>query len=252
MSTVVSKPSAAQGVALIIKRELGQYLNTWSGYVIFAVLLLVTGLGYNVHAVGNTPRYSSDVLFEFFWVASGTTIFTGLLLTMRLIAEERQTGTLPLLSTSSLTEGQIILAKYASAVVMIGVYLALTLYMPFLVFYNGAVSVGHIAAGYLGLLLLGSAVVAIGMFGSAVVKSQLVALIISGAITVIMLLLWAVARMVEGPLGDVVGMLSLHDKHFRPFQDGTISIANVVFYVSVSAFFLVAARNALESRRWRS
>lgn len=252
MSSTVSKPSAARGIGLIIKRELGQYLNTWNGYIIFSVLLLITGLLYNVHAVGSTPRYSSDVLFEFFWVASGTTMFAAAFLSMRLIAEERQNGTLPLLSTSSLTEGQIIIAKYVSAMVMIGTYLLLTVYMPLLVFRNGAVSMGHIMAGYFGLLLLGSAVVAIGMFGSALVKSQLVALIISGAITVIMLLLWILARVVEGSLGDVIGMLSLHDKHFRPFQDGTISIANIVYYLSVSAFFLVAARNALESKRWRS
>jgi ABC-2 type transport system permease protein len=246
-----ARPTGMSGMTLIVKREIGEYLTTWSGYIIFAGLLLLTGLCYNAWAVGSTPRYSSDVLGDFFYFASGTTITTGLLLAMRLIAEERQTGTLPLLLTSSLTEGEIIAAKYVSAMVMIGIYLALTTFMPLLVFYNGAVSLGHIFAGYVGLLAIGSAGVAIGLFGSALVRSQLVAAIIAGVITVIMLVLWTIARVIEGTLGDVIGYLTLHDKHFRPFQDGTISSANVVFYASVTIAFLFAARNVLESRRWR-
>lgn len=251
MSNARQKPSAVGLMGLLVRRELGQYLGTWNGYIIFSGLLLLSGLLYNSFAVGSTPKYSADVLSEFFYFASGTTVTTGLLLAMRLIAEERQNGTLPLLTTSSLSEGQIIFAKYVSALVMVGIYLVLTLYMPLLVFYNGAVSLGHILAGYVGLLCIGSAGVAIGMFGSALVRSQLVAAIISGVITVVMLVLWTIARVVEGTLGDLVGQLSLHDKHFRPFMDGIITLPNLIFYASVSIVFLFAARNVLESRRWR-
>jgi hypothetical protein len=84
-----------------------------------------------------------------------------------------------------------------------------------------------------------------------VAPSQLVAVIISGAILVVMLLQWMLARVVEGPLGDVIGYLSLHDKHFRPFMNGTISIKDIVFYLCVTVLFLILARNALEGRRWK-
>ncbi len=251
MSPARTKPNAARLMMLVVRRELGQYLTTWSGYVILAALLLFLGLLYNIDAVGSTPKYSSDVLSRFFYDCSGCAVATGVLLAMRLIAEERQNGTLPLLTTSSLREGQIVAAKYVSAMVMIGLFTAISVYMPLLVFYNGAVSFGHIFAGYVGVLCIGSAGVAIGMFGSALVRSQLVAAIISLVITVVMLVLWTLARVVDGALGDIIGYLTLHDKHFNPFMEGTITLANLVYYGSVSLVFLVAARNVLESRRWR-
>lgn len=251
MSRATSKPSAVRGIRLIVTREVGHYLGTWSGYVIAAALLAATGLLFNAFALGSQPRYSSDVLSDYFFYQSGMVIIAGILFSMRLVAEERQTGTLPLLTTSSLSDGQIVLAKYLSAVISLAIFLALTVHMPLLVILKGKVTFGHIFAGYLGLLLLGSASVAIGLFGSALAKSQLVAAVISGVIAVVMLLLWLTSRVVDGALGEIVSYFALHDKHFRPFMEGTVSTANVVFYLSVSGFFLMLARNALEGRRWR-
>jgi ABC-2 type transport system permease protein len=246
-----TRPGAVRGIAVIVRRELAQYLGTWSGYVIAAAMLLASGLFHNVFALGSTPRYSQDVLSDYFFFQSGTTIVAGILFAMRLIAEERQAGTLPLLATSPLTDGQVVLAKFLSALLALAIFLALTVHMPALVFLNGKVSVGHIFAGYLGLLLLGSASVAIGLFGSAIAATQVVAAVVAGVITVVMLLFWLTARLVDGPLGEVIAYLSLHDKHYRPFMDGTVSLANVIFYLSVTAFFLMLARNVLEARRWR-
>lgn len=246
------KPSALAGVKLIVKRELGQYLSTWSGYVIAAAMLLVSGLLFNVHAIGSSPRYSADVLSDLFFDMSGIVLVGSVLIAMRLIAEERANGTLPLLSGSSLTDGQVVIAKYLSAVAFMAGVLLLSLYLPALVVYSGKVSAGHVFAGYLGLMLLASVAVSISVFGSCLVKSQLVAGIIAGVLIVPLLLMWMLARVVEGPLGDVVGYLALHDKHFRPFMDGNVSTSNVVFYLSVTAFFLVLSRNVLEGRRWRA
>lgn len=246
-----TKPSALSGITLIVKRELGQYATTWSGYVIMAALLLVSGLLYNVFALGSTPRYSADVLSDYFFFTSGCTLIIGILLSMRLIAEERDRGTLPLLATSSLTDGQLIVAKFCSAFAALLLWLGMTLYMPAMIFINGKVSLGHVFAGYVGLALLGAVAISIGLFGSSLVKSQLVAAIIAAVITVVLLLLWMTARVVDGTLGDVLGYLALHDKHFRPFMDGTIPTGTVVFYLSICLFFLTLARNVLEGRRWR-
>ena len=245
------RPSAWQAGFLIVKRELSQYASTWSGYIITAGMLLVLGLAYNVWAVGAQPRFSSDVLNNFFYLASGITLVGGTLLSMRLIAEERAQGTYPILATSSLSEGQIILAKYAAAMVPILLFLALSVYMPLLIYVNGRVSVGHIVAGYTGLILIGSAGVSIGLFGSSLVKSQLVAVVVSLIICGVGVLLWLTAKLVEGPLGEIVAQMTLHGRHFFPFQDGTVSTANVIYYISVTAFFLMLSRNMLESRRWR-
>ena len=239
-------------VFLIVRREVGQYASTWSGYVIAAALLLLSGLLYNAYGIGSQPQYSRDVLANAFYFSSGTTLVAGILFAMRLFAEERQTGSLPLLLGSPMRDGEIVVAKYLSAFAPVAIYVALAAYIPVLVFFRGQVSVGHLASGYLGLLCIGSAGVAIGLFGSALFRSQLVAAIVSGVIAVVLLVLWMTSKLIEGPLGEVVSKLALHDDHFRPFMDGTISMANVIYYVSVTVFFLVLARNVLEAKRWRS
>lgn len=237
---------------LIVRREVGQYASTWSGYLIAAALLLLSGLLYNVFGVGSVPQYSRDVLASAFYFLSGTTLVAGILFAMRLIAEERQTGSLPLLLGSPLDDGEIVFAKYLSAFVPVAIYVALAGYIPLLVFFRGNVSLGHVLAGYLGLLCIGSAGVAIGLFGSALFRSQLVAAIVSGVIAVVMLVLWKTSQLIEGALGEVVAGMALHDDHFRPFMEGTIELANVVYYASVTLFFLVLSRNVLEAKRWRS
>ncbi len=239
-------------VFLVVRRELNQSFRTWSGYVFIGVLLAITSLLYNGYAVGSVAKFSADVLSDFFYLASGTTMAAALFLSMRSIAEERQTGTYPMLASSPLSETEVVAAKFLSAMLMVTIYVLCTGFMPALVFIHGSVSLGHIASGYLGLLALGAAATGIGVFGSALAKSQLFAIILSAVILVGLLVLWLIARLVQGPLGDVIAYLSLHDKHFRPFMDGSVSIANLVYYVSVALFFLTLARNVLEGRRFRS
>jgi len=246
------KPSALAGMGLVVKRELSHYFKTWSGYVIAAAMLAITGLLYNVFAVGSSARYSSDVISDFFWALSGTTMTAALFFSMRLIAEERQTGTYPVLASSQLSDGQIVLAKFASVGALLFIYCVLTLPMPLLVLVNGKVAVSHLFAGYLGVMLIGLSAASMGLFGSSLVDSQLVAVIVGAVILVAMLLLWLTAMVVDGALGDIIGYLSLHNKHFDPYKAGTISVANTVFYLSVISFFLMLSRNALEARRWRA
>jgi ABC-2 type transport system permease protein len=82
------------GIMLVARRELGAYLNSIWGYVVVAVVLALNGLFFNAFAVSNRPRLSADVLEDFFYYSFGFTAVAGVLLTMRLLAEERQTGTM--------------------------------------------------------------------------------------------------------------------------------------------------------------
>ena len=91
-------------VLLIARRELAAYFSNLSGYLILAGHLLLTGLLFNVYAVGNQPKFSQLVLEHFFYFASGMAMITAVLLAMRLIAEERQLNTLVLLRTAPITE----------------------------------------------------------------------------------------------------------------------------------------------------
>ena len=248
----IGRPKALSGLGLIVRRELLVYFGSVGGYVIASLMLAILGLLFNTRAVGGGSKYSVEVLTEFFNSVGGLVLVASCFIAMRLIAEERQAGTLALLQSSALTEGEVVLAKFLSAWLFLGAIMVVSVYMPALIFLHGKVSVGHIFAGYLGTCLLGGAVIAIGTFGSAVAKTQVVAVVIGGALTTVMTLSWLLARIVEGSLGDVLGYVALWDKQFTPFMRGTISLSGVLYYVSITAFFLVLARNALESRRWSS
>jgi ABC-2 type transport system permease protein len=174
-----------------------------------------------------------------------------ILLSMRLVAEERQTGTMVLMNTAPVRDIEIVLGKFLASFVFIALLTALTAYMPLLILVNGKISAGHILVGYLGLLLLGSASVAIGLFGSALAKTQVLAAIAGAGILVTMLLLWLVARVSDPPLNTFLAGLALHNERQNPFMRGVLELENVVYYVAVTYFFLIAATKTLEARRWR-
>jgi ABC-2 type transport system permease protein len=240
-----------KNVLLIARRELASYLRTPSGYVIAAAVLLVDGLLFNSYAVGSTAKLSSKVLQDFFYFAAGTTMIASILMSMRLLAEERASGTIALLFTSPLREWEIIAGKFLSAFLFLSALTLLTLYMPGLIFIHGKVSIGHIAAGYSGLLLLGGSTLAIGMLGSSLARNQLVAGVLGAALVVAMLLCWMLARIVDDPIKPVLKYLALFDQHFRPFQRGLLRLSDVVFFATVIWLSLLASTRALQSQRWR-
>lgn len=236
---------------LIARRELGSYLRTMSGYVIIAAVLAVDGLLFNAFALGGPGKRSSEVLSLFFYFSSGTTIVASIFISMRLLAEERQAGTLALLYSSPVGDADIITGKFLSALGFLGLLTALTFYMPMLILVHGKISLGHVFAGYLGLMLLGSASLAIGTFGSALAKNQVVAAIASACMLVSLLVSWLLARVTDRPLSDIFSALALHGQHFVPFESGMIHLRDVVYYLAVTYVALFAATRVIEARRWR-
>jgi len=240
-----------RSLGLIIRREFACYVHTPLGVIVGACVLLANGLLFNAFALGRGSKLSSEVLEDFFYFSSGTTVIAALFLAMRLLAEERQRGTISLLFSSPVNEWQIVLGKFFSAQLFLSLLTLATLYMPALIFVNGHVSPGHVAAGYLGLLLLGAAVLAMGIFASAVASSQVTAAVLGSALLVTFLVFWLLSRVVEPPLTGVLSYLALWDKHFPPFMRGIVSARGVAYYLSVALFFLLATVRVLESRRWR-
>jgi ABC-2 type transport system permease protein len=236
---------------LIARRELSAILRSPFGYVVGAAMLLIDGLLFQGYALGAGPRLSADVLHDFFYFASGTTMVAAILLSMRLLAEERQTGTFVLLNTAPVRDSEIVAGKFLSAFVFVALLTLVSAYMPLLIFVNGKVSLGHVAVGYVGLLLLGGATVAIGLFGSALARSQVLAAVLGAGILVAMLLLWIVGRVTDPPLNTFLAALALHNERQNAFMKGLLRLENVVYYVAVTYFFLLAATKTLEARRWR-
>ncbi len=237
---------------LIARRELGAYLRTMSGYIIAAAALFVQGILWNAIAMGTDHnRFSSEVLSQFFWVYSGVIMTASVFLSMRLLAEERLTGTLVLLASSPVRERDIVLGKFVSALLFLIVMTLPSIFMPLLILVNGKLSYGHVFAGYLGLFLLGGASLAIGILASALTRSQLVAAIVAGGMLVGMILLYPLGNLVERPLDEVLFALGIWHRHFPPFQSGMIHARDVVYYVAVMYFSLFLSIRVLEARRWR-
>jgi ABC-2 type transport system permease protein len=236
---------------LIARRDLGAYLYGFVGYVLIAAVLFGEGMLFNWLCLGGTAKYSHDVLEQFFELNGGSTIIIAILLTMRSIAEERQTGTDTLLHTSPISEREIVIGKYVAAMVMVTIFTLLTLYMPALIFVNGKVSYAHIAVGYLGVLALGSAAASIGIFASSLFRSQLAAAVIGGVITLAMIVCWGIADRTDPPFSSLLEYAALWNKHFPPFQKGQIVTSGLVFYGTVTYLFLMLSTRMLEGRRWQ-
>ena len=236
---------------LIARRELAAYLKTWTGYIIIAAVLAVDGLLFNAYALGGADKRSSEVLSLFFYFSSGTTMIASVFVSMRLLAEERQTGTLALLYSSPVRDGEIIVGKFLSALAFLAILTLSTIYMPMLIMVHGKISWGHVFGGYLGLMLLGAASLAIGTFGSALARTQVLAAIASGCMIVALLVSWLLGRVTERPLSEIFTALALHGLHFQPFQSGMVHLRDVVFYLAMTYVFLFAATRVVEARRWR-
>ncbi len=239
-----------RNIGLIVSRELGSYVRTPSAYFIAAAVLLLDGLLFNAFAV-NDRRLSAEVLQIFFYFAGIVTMGGGVLFSMRLLAEDRWTGTDVLLFTSPIREGEVVLGKYLAALIFLSVLTLASLYVPALIFVHGKVSFGHIAAGYAGMLLLGATTLAIGTFASSLTENPFFAVILSFVFVVLLELAWPVGQIADPPLQELLSYAALHTKHFHSFQRGLVKLSDVVFYLSLIYLSLLAATKVLQNRRFR-
>jgi len=240
-----------KGMLLVARRDLAAYLNNYWGYAVIAALLVLEGLMFNAFALGDRPKYSGQVIEDFFYLTFGFVCFASVIFSMRVVAEERQTGTLVLLDSSPLQAWQIIGGKYISALSVLLLMVACTVYMPALVLVNGKVSYGHLAAGYLGLGLLAAATVGLGTLASTISRSQLVAGIVGAILVVTLVISWFLAKIVDPPLAEVFSYLSLLDRHFRGFMRGQINTEDVVYLLSIAFVGLTLSTRFMAARRWR-
>ncbi len=237
---------------VVFRREFAAYLRSPMGYVVGAAVLLLDGLLFYAQALGPAAgeRLSGMVLASFFFNASGLTAVAAVALSVRLIADERQTGTQLLLDTSPVHDWQVVLGKFASALAFLSLINLATLYIPLLVMVNGKVSVGHVLIGYAGLSLLGASVLAVGIFASSLTRHPLVAAAVGSAITGTLFLFWPLARISGPPLSGFLASMALHGRRFAGFQAGQFHTSDFVYYLLLAVFFLFAAIQVMEAKRW--
>ena len=232
----------------IIKRELGTYFASPIAYVISAIFLAVMG-----GLFGFILYYSREATMRYLFGHVIIILFLVLVsqaLTMRLLAEEKRSGTLELLLTSPVRDWEVVLGKYVASLGAFLVMTLLTAYMPILLLRVGKPDVGPMLSGYLGLILLGSALLAIGLFASSLTQNQIVAAIVGVGITLLMWLVSGLSEMVSGGVKAVVEYLPLF-AHYNDMLRGVIDTKDILYYVSVVALFLFLSTRVLESRRWK-
>jgi ABC-2 type transport system permease protein len=173
------------------------------------------------------------------------------LITMRLYAEEKRSGTIELLLTSPLTDLQIILGKFLGALALYAVLIAVTFFYIGILFVYGNPNAKPILAQILGLLLYGAALLALGMWFSTFTKNQIVAGVIAFAVFLLLFVLDWVTAYSTGTAGRVISYMSL-TTHFDNFAKGVIDLSDVVFYFSVTFMGIFLTARSVEALKGRA
>jgi ABC-2 type transport system permease protein len=240
-----------RAISIIYRRELGHYFRSPIGWIIAAAVLLIDGILFQTMALGG-EKLSAEVLEGFFYWATAIPMVCGILLSFRLLSEERQNHSMVLLKTSPVRDSDIVLGKFFAALTFLGIIIIISIYMPLLIKVNGKITWSQIIVGYLGLFLYGSAVLAIGLFASSLTRQQIIAALLGVVIVALLHLLWQLARVVDSPLKDVFQQLDIWWVHYQQsFQRGILNLKDVVFYVAMTYFFLLLATKTLEAKRWQ-
>lgn len=240
-----------RAISIIYRRELGTYLRSPFGWAIAAILLLIFGLLFQGAAMSG-EMLSAYVLERFFYVASGIPLVGGVLLSFRLLSEERQNHSMVLLNTSPVRDSEIVLGKFFAALTFLGIVLLLSIYMPILIKINGKITWVQIFVGYFGMMLIGAATLAIGLFASALTRQQLIAAVIAAAMVVVMCFVHLLASKVDPPIKEAIDQLDLWWVHYQyGFMKGVLNLKDVVYYVAATYFFLLLAIKTLEAKRWQ-
>ncbi|WP_306643891.1 gliding motility-associated ABC transporter permease subunit GldF [Sanyastnella coralliicola] len=240
----------------LLKKEIRSFLSSLIGYVVIAVFLLLVSLFMWIFpGQWNTLDVGLSNLDTLFFIAPWVFMFLIPAITMRSFSEEKRTGTIELLLTRPLSDMQIVLAKYLGGVMLVLISLLPTLVYFLTVHFIGN-PVGNVDSGgtwgsYIGLLLLGSAYVSIGIFTSAITPNQIVSFLVSALICFFMFIGFESLGSFDlfGPLDDTVIALGMND-HYKSLSRGLVDSRDVVYFGILTALFLFASRTVLQSRRW--
>ena len=240
----------------LFKKEINGFLDSLIGYIVIIVFLLTTGLFLWVLPLQfNILDYGYASIDGLFMIAPFVFLFLIPAITMRSFADEKKSGTLELLMTQPLTDLQVILAKYFAGIVLVMFSLLPTLIYFFSVYRLG-LPPGNLDAGgmwgsYIGLFFLGSAFVAIGIFASSVSDNQIVSFVIAVFLCAFFYMGFELIYtfILSGKVGLVVQSLGLN-AHFSSMSRGVVDTRDLIYFISIAAFFILCTKLSLESRKW--
>ncbi len=230
----------------IARRQFASYFNGAVAYIVICALLLFLGFFFwrTFFLIGVASMRDMFSLLPILLVVAAPA------LTMGLVAEEKRTGTIELLLTMPVRDADVIVGKYLGVVALYLVLLLLTVPYAFSVASLGPLDWQQVIAGYIGVFLLGSAMLAIGLCTSAFTENQLIALFVA---LFICFAFWFVDKVLpflpEG-VASIAEWLSF-DYHMQSMARGVVDTRDVTYFLSVIGLSLLLAFRSLESRRWR-
>jgi ABC-2 type transport system permease protein len=236
-----------KAIWIIASRELATFFDSLIAYIMLILFLGFSGFF--------TWLYGSDIflmgqanLRVFFSVASWTLFFFIPAITMRMLAEEKKTGTLELLLTKNVSDRQVVLGKFLAGILLIGIALGFTLIYPATLSKIGNLDNGGTITGYLALLLMSMAYTAIGLFASSITSNQIVAFMLALFIGLFFHIIFDVlASSFTGFIGHIFSLLSV-TAHYESLSRGVIDSKDIVFFISITLFGLYLAEMALAKR----
>mgnify|MGYP001180950401 CR=1 FL=1 len=242
-------------ITLFIK-EINTFFSSLIGYLALVVFLLTTGLFLWVFPDTNLPDYGYATLEPLFFTAPWIFMFLIPAITMRSFSEEFKSGTIEILATRPITDMQIILGKYFASL-----FLVLFALLPTLVYYftiyqlglpSGNIDTGATWGSYIGLLLLGAAFAAIGIFASSLSSNQIIAFLLAVFLCFLFYQTFdylSKLNVFYAKLDDFVEQIGIN-AHYESLSRGVIDTRDVVYFGSFITLFLILTRLVVESRKW--
>jgi len=233
--------------ALVIsRREIRTYFNSPVAYIVVPVFVIITGYLFFTQLF---LEKQADMR-GFFNIMPLLFMFMIPAITMRLLADEKSTGTLELLITMPVRDWEVVFGKFLAAMALLCTAIGLTLVFAITVKSLGPLDRGPAIGGYLGLVLMGGAYVSIGVMASALTRNSIVSFIVAFAISFALYLLGRLTQFLPQSLQKLVAFLSI-DGHFENIGRGVVDSRDVIYYLSVMTVCLLIATLSLESRRWK-
>jgi ABC-2 type transport system permease protein len=254
-----------KNILIICRKEMKSYFASPIAYLLMTLFAVIFGFFfYSATAIFVVRGMESQMMGRGFpmdvneWVirpllmnASVVGLFLIPMITMRLYAEEKRSGTIELLLTSPVRDIEVIVGKWLAALLMYICMLGISAINIAVLFAYGKPDWKPILVGYLGLILQGGCLLAIGTFISTLTRNQIIA---GGATFAVCLLLWVldwVTAYDPSPFGKVIAYLSVVT-HFEPFSKGVLDTKDLIFYLSMIFFGLFLTARSMESLRWRA
>jgi ABC-2 type transport system permease protein len=234
--------------ALVIsRRDIRSYFNSPVAYIVVSAFTIIAGA---IFFFLRLFLSQEATLRGFFDTMPMLFMFLAPAITMRLLADEKSSGTLELLITMPVRDWQVVVGKFLAAMALVCTTLALTLVFAITVRALGPLDRGPAIGGYLGLLLMGGAYISIGVMSSALTRNSIVAFIVAFAISFVLFIIGQVTQFFPSWLQPVAAFLGIGN-HFENISRGVVDTRDVLYYGSVMGVCLLIATLSLESRRWR-